>query len=1760
MSGPSDHGDSIERAEDGTGAAVAAAAAATAPTSDEVTGLLGTAESAAPATAAKGSDARAMSSHEHTQVQDAGQAVEGEQSNAQALQIPTEPGVAAAEQGSSPAASGAEASSTEIVALLDEASRGSGPGSGSGSATTGAGALLTDANTAPSSGASGSGQSILSPSASAASAAHKKFTSLNVTKQFLQKASPTLASASAAPLSKAGASSTMSGGSRLSTSFPSSRLTAAKLSGTSKPASPGWAAMAPPTASLPGPNVSSSDPPPAGASQSQAAPSPKLAAFTRSTSPHVKPGEGSRNSPGLRNASLAGRSASPGTTSAAGSQGARVPWAAVRNEGSTRAATKMSDFPTAAEAARAKQEAEQREKKAAAAAAARSEQALQNLDSFRGTHLGAGNHWDEMDDDDFGEVLKFADGTQYKVPHREEAAEQARGPVSKEERFKDVGHDRSWPPHAAEGRYQPPASRAPHHITQDSSKATGAVRAPKPEAMTIHSEEGVSLDAVPTDRPGWSANRERGPGPSRRDREDMGRQNPSAAPPATSARAWGPLAQRQAALNPDTHKADRPVSTEPSAPAPTSAQGTEAVTKPVESVPLAPATSSQSGATPSGQPSRELPEPMRVESQQSDAWRLRRPSTPQAAAPSSVQQPVATPSSRPVGRSMLERGLPPHLAAMQAQAREPAQPAQSQRPSTTERPDWETARPRVIEEQRKDESKSKASPYGSAGRAISDASPSAQNMPIAQPEEQHGEMLSSAERARRRRQQEEEERAKEKERARAKAAQIEERMRQQKESEERKAREEVERRQQELTRREEEQREARRKREADKDAKRERRGNGKPVDTMHPTQEKNQPLPKGDRGVAGSSVVLSPSDEAVSWRRTPALPLHSAAPGGKSEARDLPSRPSGVPETGDYFQEPQRILLRREEPAKKPNVEDTTSGEERIPTAPKAARLAKEIRPPKGPRGAAVADKEPIAEQEQKVPRVEILAPTDKGAAQHMREQERDRQARAKAGAPVSPSGVLKPARRSESWQLKGREPDTTRGEVPFDPPPVWNKFRVSLGASRPQEKLKRPQYKAQAARRALAKDDNAGPKPVDVLSWNPPIANLSSRTLSRDDIFFPKKYRKGVVISNVSLPSRTLQELRDQRKVAARAALETTTASSAPSAEGSKTPSVRVPMAAEPATDEQGVQPRQNKGRQTAQAPLQVSRGNTSQDRAVRSPADFLLPNDLHSHTDDSAASAPLSQTTSAKPMPALPSPAQISSTWGQSSLTFAGLEPQASNVPGDEQNHIKSMWSQPAATVERVSLPSQNSLKGIADEVPAAMSMSMQDLRTDDGPALDEARGPQYHDIGINTASSAPNSRVYSPLGSSHGKDVDAAVTAASSPSAAHVLNGNVPQSMGRARSQSPTHARQGKTFDGLHATDAGPYNSNGMNQPFIQQERGGASAAFSPYAYPTSFAGYQAGTAPGQQHQHHQAYGNGSYGGNGRAGQLSSNGSQHQQHRYRGMNGMPSPLSSADAYGYSSRGADYNTFSSGSSDMNAASMGTAGSGMGFSSAGWPLDGSTGMAYGSNAGLPNSVFSMQSSTAGYPYQQPSAGYRNMAGSAGGLADASGASAYQVGAGGGAHPYRSSNTYSHGRGGSGAGYQQYSRGPSQHQQQQQPYYGGMSSSSPHGRTNDLRSHHDGVGLTPSGMHATAKPFRFGGGTSGGGASGRATNGAEAYGGGNPRKLDDVVGLDAAEAVQKTADPTNADAMNSVNAEGAASHSPAARSYRGKYDPSSRLW
>ncbi|BGP29446.1 hypothetical protein JCM10296v2_001185 [Rhodotorula toruloides] len=195
-------------------------------------------------------------------------------------------------------------------------------------------------------------------------------------------------------------------------------------------------------------------------------------------------------------------------------------WAAPRSTQPTPFGARMvNDFPTAAEAAHAKEararaimeqmQARERALQArAAAAAAHNQHLLEELDAFRGVHLDPNaSHWDEDDDDFLDTTIEFADGTQYKITEQPDEPEELREPgpselalrekplapgevveaPKREERFRD-DFDRSWPkkPAAAgdsralfndkAGRLEPAASAAAPPARRPAAEPTSIMR------------------------------------------------------------------------------------------------------------------------------------------------------------------------------------------------------------------------------------------------------------------------------------------------------------------------------------------------------------------------------------------------------------------------------------------------------------------------------------------------------------------------------------------------------------------------------------------------------------------------------------------------------------------------------------------------------------------------------------------------------------------------------------------------------------------------------------------------------------------------------------------------------------------------------------------------------------------------------------------------------------------------------------------------------------------------------------------------------------------------------------------------------------------------------------------------------------------------------------------------------------------------------------------------------------------------------------
>ena len=633
-------------------------------------------------------------------------------------------------------------------------------------------------------------------------------------------------------------------------------------------ANPATTSLAAQPASTPAPTPSSSaaTTAPSSAPQPKPAPSvapltgsPRLVTMSRDQSPRPisstldSAATQGRASPGLRNAALGSSLRAPSPASVS-----KAPWANVKSSpapnptGKARPGSILSDFPTAAEAAKAKQEQEEKAAAAAAREAARQQAALQNLDRFRGTSLGSGNHWDEMEDEDggfLGEVVEFADGTQYKIPTANEDKRQDAAPVTKEDRFKDVSHDRSWPPRqdadrsrsnltawgpgrAARGDTPTPAQapsneQAPSQPSQQQQQQPRSSRQDhKPEKVIIPTGgASVSLRSPTESRTDYGygySSRERRTGPSYNQsyRQDAPPAAPSAGnqPPVQAVRAWGPLAQRQASLNPGQ------------APPPAPAAQTSSAVPPPATVnnQAAPAPHTETSAV--SRPSQPPPgEPRQM------------PPAPSGRAP-----PPHIAGARPASHA--SRPLPPHLAqggtplppaeedhgrkttfGSPPEPRKPYLPDQGAAPAATRLPWGPKA---AVRQQTEDAAPSLAPPPMPAHPTASSAN-------------DEDEMHKAIERARKRRQQEEEARQAEKERARQKALAIEEKIK----AAEKAKKEEEERRAAEKQRSEED---ARRRQQAAATAQAQAQASAKAALSASKEGEKGRPL--------------GPASLAANWR------------------------------------------------------------------------------------------------------------------------------------------------------------------------------------------------------------------------------------------------------------------------------------------------------------------------------------------------------------------------------------------------------------------------------------------------------------------------------------------------------------------------------------------------------------------------------------------------------------------------------------------------------------------------------------------------------------------------------------------------------------------------------------------------------------------------------------------------------------------------------------------------------------------------------
>lgn len=1048
---------------------------------------------------------------------------------------------------------------------------------------------------------------------------------------------------------------------RLSTISPSaSRLTSAKLSAAGKPQPASWASpvsankaaspMAATSSSGGSPSVPATSNAASGPSApsstitasatspkiSSASPAPRLATAlsttaARSSSPRLADtSSGNRGSPSVRNATLGSlnRSQSPATSTSGTST---APWANIKSTSHASVPAPRfanPDFPTAAEAAAAKKAQEEKEKAEAAEAAARHEAHLRQIDRFRGTNLGSGQHWDELDDDEDGgfldEVVEFADGTKYNVHQQPQVVDPAKlesqvpqtgtqedpdqPPITKDQRFKDVDHDRSWPLKAPTASTTPAAAAKPASLPAPAPPTTrrttvretldimpGAASIALDDPMAARSSMYDSMGRSRMDRDGGFS---RG-GRFDRDyphegnpRDSRSSQDQKAPAAAAAARAWGPLAVRQQSLNPNAPKVEAASAASPPSQAPAPA----APPKP------APET------TPTGVASRPAP----------------------LTSPTLLRRDAArdpTPAGRNVPQQpQSQQRAPEPAATVAASAGSPTsnQAEGGPSPSTSRAAPWArrgSDRPPSFTQQQQPDATSP--PHPAASAAHSSPVLKSPQLPQQKPDDQASEMLSAAERARRRRQEEEAQREAERERARQKALAIEERMRKEQEAKEeaaRKAREEAEaekRRQEEAERQRQqeaqrEQEEARKKaeearlaaekaaREAEEAAAAKRANvwrpksipgfeSAKSPEIAAPRSPQRQTRgiggsPQGSRVPSSQPPVHSASDEAASWRRPkappPAAPPAQAASSPSAGRATTTTTPGPLPTRGPAS--PQRSVLKRPAGGFAPSALDSMANlddvigrirgamqnggqippvindskkQQAVPSSADAPRPVAQppiltpnspprllVNPDRPARAAAPAPTVPKP-QDNSLPAPGPTQPKPLPIPKPAEPQQSERTSTIAAAqtpsAPPQPKQQAPPpfphpkaipapaAAASPQPRVKTPvvpEPLTTREEPAIDDKPAWNRYKVSLKPSVKPARLSKTQFQAQKSRAAAAANsDNAPPAGPYILSWEPPIQALSARTLNRDDHFFAKKFRKGKVISLVTIPSRRL-------------------------------------------------------------------------------------------------------------------------------------------------------------------------------------------------------------------------------------------------------------------------------------------------------------------------------------------------------------------------------------------------------------------------------------------------------------------------------------------------------------------------------------------------------------------------------------------------------------------------------------------------------------
>ncbi|CAH7675945.1 hypothetical protein PPACK8108_LOCUS11028 [Phakopsora pachyrhizi] len=335
---------------------------------------------------------------------------------------------------------------------------------------------------------------------------------------------------------------------------------------------------------------------------------------------------------------------------------------------------------------------------------------------------------------------------------------------------------------------------------------------------------------------------------------------------------------------------------------------------------------------------------------------------------------------------------------------------------------------------------------------------------------------------------------------------------------------------------------------------------------------------------------------------------------------------------------------------------------------------------------------------------------------------------------------------------------DVTRSERSLSPAPAWKAFTVKLGASRPK-----PGIPSQLIKSFW---NLSVPIRLNILSWEPPLANLSPRTLSRDDLLFRKKIIRGNVMSRVQLSKHRISRSEsdsDSNQLNTRqgggqpvrgrgrgisGSTQTTSSRGRVRGRADDTSSWRraidpvVESLTSNSSEPDSASPKSLVDNSTnisetaelkgSEIDLGKRRGKSKIPEGVKvafSKPPFALPLMIPLHLECSKTSSPLHSSVESTTVPLTPRNQQCSgpvaltpsstlptmvgnksssSPWTKSPLPFSVLD-----------SHTKNVWAQPDGRITTSTSPSvtmENSLKGIADDFPAKLPRTLNDLDDDE------------------------------------------------------------------------------------------------------------------------------------------------------------------------------------------------------------------------------------------------------------------------------------------------------------------------------------------------------------------------------------------------------------------------------------------------------------